>query len=205
MLLSTVLLFTIIIVVLTLFFSTRKLKNYNFSGLFPIIATCFFIVGFLLIWYSSIEISTALSRQFWPTNPATVIETNIVGERAYNPQLRCKYEVEGKVYTLTTDLNTPGFGSKRSRLQTAEIILNDYPVGFKLRIHYNPENPEEAYIRTGPYWSDYMKISLGMLLFAIGLYGILGISLIKFKKRFLRNKDRILFIILDSIFFISVM
>ncbi len=103
-----------------------------------------------------------------------------MGDRAYSPQLKCKYEIEGNEYTLTTDLNTPGFGRKRSRRQTSEIILNDYPVGSVVKIHYNPENPGDAYIRTGPYWSDYMRLSLGVVIFAIGLYGILGFTFIIF-------------------------
>jgi hypothetical protein len=83
--------------------------------------------------------------------------------------------VEGKVYTLTTDLKTPGFGRKKTRRQTSEIILDQYPVGSKVRIRYNPDSPGEAYIRTGPYWSDYLKISLSVLLSVLGMYGCIGI------------------------------
>lgn len=179
MIVTIVLLLTFITVVLTLILSARRLKNYNFGRFFLLIAIGFLIVGILLITNSSDEISTALLRQSWPATTAIVVETNIVGERASNPELSCEYEVERKEYTLTTDLNTPGFGRKLSRRQTAEIILDDYPVGSEVRIHYNPENPAEAYIRTGPYWSDYMRLSLGVLLFAIGLYGVFGTVLQK--------------------------
>lgn len=174
MILTIVLLLTLFTVVLTLILSARRLKNYNFGRFFLLIAVGLLIAGILLITYSSDKISTALLRQSWPATTATVVEINIVGERASNPELNCEYEVERKKYALITDLNTPGFGRKLSRRQTAEIILDDYPVGSEVRIHYNPENPAEAYIRTGPYWSDYMRLSLGVLLFAIGLYGVLG-------------------------------
>jgi len=180
MILTIALLITFIIVVIALLLSKKRLKNYKFRRLSLIIATCFLIVGVSLTMYSSNEISTALARQSWPANPAIVVETNIVGERAYSPQLKCKYEIEGSEYTLTTDLNTPGFGRKLSRRQTAEIILNDYPVGSEVKIHYNPENPGDAYIRTGPYWSDYLRLALGVLLFASGLYWILGMTIKNF-------------------------
>jgi hypothetical protein len=180
MILSIIFLFTTIIVVLSLILSAQKVKSYNF-GLFSwIIALSFLLIGILLTVYSTDEISTALSRRSWPAIMAVVVETSIVGERAHSPELSCKYEVEGKEYSLTTDLKTPGFGRKRSRQQTARIILEDYQVGSEVRIHYNPEHPKEAYIRTGPYWSDYMQLSLGVLAFAIGLYGIFGVSLKKF-------------------------
>jgi len=180
MILTIIFLLTFIVVVLSLTLSVQKVKSYNF-GLFSLIfALIFLLIGTLLTTYSTEEISTALLRHSWPAIMATVVETNIVGERAYNPELRCKYEIEGKQYSLTTDLKTPGFGRKRSRRQTAQIILKEYPVGSEVRIHYNPEYPTEAYIRIGPYWSDYMQLSLGILVFAVGLYGILAISLKKF-------------------------
>jgi hypothetical protein len=176
--LASLLTFFIVAVILTV--SWQQLKNFSFGKISLILGISFLIAGILLIIDSSDEISRAFSRRSWPETMAQVVETNIVGERAYNPQLSCKYEVEGKLYTLTTDLKTPGFGRKRSRRQTAGIILNEYPVGSEVRIYYNLENPKDAYIRTGPYWSDYMKLSLGILLSVLGLYGILGMTINKF-------------------------
>ena len=174
MILTTVLLCSFVIAVLALVFSIGKIKKYQFSGLFLIISIVFVAAGILLIIFSSSEVSTALSRQSWPSKTATVIETEIIGDRAYSPQLKCQYEIEGNKYTLTTDLQTPGFGRKRSRRQTSSIILNGYPVGSKVKIHYNPEKPEESYIWTGPYYSDYLRLALGVLLFASGIYVVLG-------------------------------
>jgi hypothetical protein len=125
--------------------------------------------------YSANDITRSFERQSWPLINANVVSTSIIGERAYSPQLSCNYLVEGKEYTLITDLKTPGFGRKKTRRQTSEIILNDYPIGSKVQIRYNPENPGESFIRTGPYWSDYMKISLSVLLSVLGLYGCIGI------------------------------
>ena len=180
MIFTFALLFTLITVVIFLLLSIRRLKNYHFGQFSLIIAASFLIAGIFLTISSSNDISTAIERQTWPVKLATIVETSIVGDRAYNPQLKCKYDVEGRGYTLTTDLNTPGFGRKRSRQQTARIILKDYPVGSEVRIHYNPQNPGDAFIRTGPYWSDYMKLAIGVLLFAIGLYAISGMTLKRF-------------------------
>jgi len=127
------------------------------------------------MYLSANDISDSLTRQSWPVQMATVTGTEIVGERAYSPQLKCDYIVEGKTYTLTTDLKTPGFGRTKTRRQTSEIILNEYPPGSEVRIRYNPDNPEEAFIRTGPYWSNYLQISVGVLLSVLGLYGCVGI------------------------------
>jgi hypothetical protein len=176
------LLLAFIIVIVVLLFRAKKLKAYKFGFLLLITAVGFLILGTILIIHSSNEISKELQRHSWPTIKATVIDTHIVGEKAYQPQISCKYEVGGKTFTLVTDLNTPGFGRKYSRHQTAEIILHDYPLGSNVVIRYNPENPGEAYIRTGPYWSDYTQLSLGLFIFIPGFYLILGKFFFNFGK-----------------------
>ena len=175
-----VLFITLSITSISLILTRRKLSRFNFPRWILFLVIIILIVGSSLMYISATEISEALTRQSWPIHMATVTGTEIVGERAYSPQLKCDYTVEGKIYTLTTDLKTPGFGRTKTRRQTAEIILNEYPPGSEVRIRYNPDNPEEAFIRIGPYWSDYLKVSLGVLLSVLGLYGWIGIIIRKF-------------------------
>jgi hypothetical protein len=175
MILPIALLIVIIITSLSVVFTRRRLSQLNFARWILPLGILILFAGILLIVFSANDITDSLVRQSWPVMMASIISTDIIGERAYSPQLSCEYKVDGKVYTLTTDLKTPGFGRKKTRRQTSEIILKDFPVGSKVQIKYNPANPAEAFIRTGPYWSDYMKISLGVLLSFLGLYGIVGI------------------------------
>jgi len=179
MILTITFLIAISIATIALILTWRRWRIYNPGGVVLSVIICFLICGILLILFSSNAISESLVRQSWPATMAKVVETNITGERAYNPELHCTYEVAGKQYFFSTDLKTPGFGRKRSRRQTAEIILKDYPIGSEVRLKYNPKNPEEALIRTGPYWSDYMKISIGVLFTVLGLYGIVGVLIKK--------------------------
>jgi len=62
-------------------------------------------------------------------------------------------------------------------IKTAEIITNQYKPGQSVRLYYNPAQPQEAYIRPGPFWSDYMKMASGVLLFAFGLIALFGFVL----------------------------
>lgn len=172
-------LLTILIVSLALIFTWKRWRTYEPGSVFLSSTICFLVFGILLILLSANAISESLVKKSWPTTKARIVKTNITGERASNPELHLSYEVDGKQYSFTTDLKTPGFGRKRSRRQTAEIILKDYPVNSEVGLKYNPKNPEEALIRTGPYWSDYMKISIGVLFSVLGLYGILGILIKK--------------------------
>jgi len=140
----------------------------------------FSIIGFFLVITESSEISTGLIRQSWPTAKATVVETSIIGERAYSPEITCEYNVAGKKYTHKTDLQTPGFGRKKSRQQTSRIIIAQYPVGTEINIYYNPDNPEESFVRTGPYWNNYLVLSFGYFVLLSGLITIFGLF---FQKR----------------------
>jgi hypothetical protein len=180
MILVISILVAIVISFASLMITRRKLIQITLAKwVFPL-AVSIMIIGIIMTIFSAIDISDSLDRHSWPAVEASVVSTEIIGDRAYSPQLNCTYTVEDKTYSLITDLKTPGFGRKKTRRQTSEIILKDYPVGSKVQIRYNPDNPEEAFIRTGPYWSDYMKISLGVLLTILGLYGILGIFIKRF-------------------------
>jgi hypothetical protein len=171
---------TLIISAISLILTRQRIKTLSFARWILPLAIILLLFGLSLTYLSATEISEALTRQSWPIIKATVINTEIVGDRAFSPLLKCEYTVDGKTYTLTTDLKTPGFGRTKTRRQTSEIILNEYPLGSKLHIRYNPDNPEEAFIRTGPYWSDYLQISLGVLLSVCGLCGWIGILIRKF-------------------------
>ena len=96
------------------------------------------ILGIIFIIQQSGEISNGFSRQSWPSTTAVIVETNIIGERAYSPQISCQYEIEGQIYLLKTDLKTPGFGRKKSRQQTSRIIISNYSVGSSVTVFYNP-------------------------------------------------------------------
>jgi hypothetical protein len=170
---------TLTVTSIALILTRRKVSNISLARWIPPLAIAILLFGSSLMYISASEISQAVSRQSWPIKMATVISAEIVGDRAYSPQLKCEYTVDNQIYTVTTDLKTPGFGRTKTRRQTSEIILNEYPLGSKVRIRYNPDNPEEAFIRTGPYWSDYMQVSLGILLSVLGLYGWIGIIINK--------------------------
>jgi hypothetical protein len=152
-----------------------------------IVLIFFFFPGAALIYIQSGEISIALNRQHWPKTTGVVIKTQVVGERAYNPEITCSYIVNDIEYSLVTDLDTPGFGRKRSRQSTAHIIIDEYPVGSSVTLFYNPQNPAESYIRTGPYWYNYMQLSLGLLVFSIGISGLFSLITAKFVKKKILN------------------
>lgn len=132
------------------------------------------IAGAGMIYHHEDKIAADLSRRSWPTTEGVVIKSEIAGIRAFRPEITCEYQVDGHIYQLTTNLDTPGFGNKRSRRDTAGRILRDYPEGKKVIIYYHPADPAKAFLRVGPAWHTFMKLGLGIIILITGLTGFTG-------------------------------
>jgi hypothetical protein len=153
---------------------SRGIKFFRYSPAFLIVVIYMTGAGIVLIIWQQRLISEDFARHAWPTTEATVTQTEITGERAFNPEIICRYEIDGQVYLLASDLHTPAFGRKRTRKQTAEIILREYPLGSHVLIHYNPDQPDQAYIKTGPFWNNYVILMFGLLMLTGGFTGLLN-------------------------------
>ncbi len=68
------------------------------------------------------------------------------GEKLYGVQIRYRYDVADRRYTGTAI--TPGYRYSRDEAEQQEL-LSRYPVGKRVAVYYNPENPSEAYLQYG--------------------------------------------------------
>ena len=151
-------------------------KNVQFSISPLLLILSFFVlsVGISFIYWQNSEINYAWEMHDWPTVHGSIIHSEIVGKRAFRPEISYQYQIDGIDYVAKTDLHISGFGNKRSRRDTAERIIREYQKGTQILIHYDPMYPKNSYLRIGPYWSNYMILGVGMLLFGFGLFGILS-------------------------------
>jgi len=166
--------------IVLLIFIYKKYKS-RFSWLMFLLALFLLISAVFLGLEASVKIHTGWQHHNWPVVNGTVTGGYISGIRAFQPEISYQYEILGKVYTGQTDLNTPGFGNRRYRRDTAEQILADYPAGSMVRIHYDPVHPEISLIRPGPFYSDYMQLSLGTVCFILGIFILFRI--VKIRRR----------------------
>lgn len=100
----------------------------------------------------------------WPAVTGTVVESRIVGERAIVPFVVYTYELDSNPYRGTSDLGTPAFGNKSKRLNEAETLLADYPVGTRVEVHYNPVDPNVSYIISAVPWNAYAQVGIWLFL-----------------------------------------
>ncbi len=144
------------------------------------IAYALIMAGVIIGYFDARDLSELRSRRDWPTAAGEIIESKITGEKAIVPSVTYTYAVGDNAYTATSDLGTPGFGNAAKRLNAAQTLIADYPVGKGVRVHYNPADPRESYLTTAVPWNAYMRY--GLWICAL-LFGLLIQHFFGFKRR----------------------
>jgi len=130
--------------------------------------------GLIMTWYAVGIFESVWQKKQWPVASGVIVNSNVVGEkRAFQPQITYRFFVDSMAYENKTDLHMSGFGNKRARRDNAKRVAGEYPIKRQVSVHYNPANPRESFLRFGPYWSDYMKLMVGVLMLVCGFYFML--------------------------------
>ena len=164
---------TLIVVFLSILLLKKKVGSMILPKWMTLTSILTFIIGLVLLLWQEKEINNELSKRNWTIAEGKIVESKIVGERALRTEVNYQYSVDDSIYSGISDFNIPGFGSKNYRRKNARIVKNDNPVGSKIKVYFNPKNPEISTLRYGPYWSNYMILGFGSFLLLIGMF-VLG-------------------------------
>lgn len=119
----------------------------------------------------SAEIEFFMTMRQWPTAEATILSSRVEGRRAFHPEIVYEYSVNGKTYRGITDMGVPGFGTKANRLNVAETNVIHNPVGKIVTVHFDPNDPSISRIKILPTYTVFLLLSVGSILFGVGLWG----------------------------------
>lgn len=153
-----------------------------------ILTLAMFAAGIFLLAWGGYEMKRAYESRSWPNTQGTVISsyidkrshrdsnnrTNIV----YTPKIRYQYQVDGKHYTCKRIAFGGESGGKRSK---AKKVVDKYPSGKKVTVHYNPQDPKVAVLKAGFSWGAVFAFLAGIVFFAVGVMGL---------KAYRRNKEQ---------------
>lgn len=128
------------------------------------------IAGGYLTINSSERLKQSLERKNWPIAVGRVIKSEVMAGAIIRPQVIYAYEVDGRAYIDTSDLQVPGFGNRNKQYEVTHAVIAEYPTGKEVSVHYHPEDVTNSVIITTPKWNDYGKVSLGIVLFAGALF-----------------------------------
>ncbi len=137
------------------------------------IAMIFAVGGAWLVFWNMGDILRARSIKHWPTATGTVVKSEIIGSRAIRPLIVYKYRVGDSEFIDSSSLGIPSFGNRRIRLDESEKLTAEYALGDTVTVHYNPDNPRQSLLYAREDWAQYMRLSLGVMLFALGVFSLI--------------------------------
>jgi hypothetical protein len=114
----------------------------------------------------------------WPTTEG-IIRTSSMGRHrgnkggtTYSADVSYDYSVWGSRYTGTK----VAFGMMSASSSYARGVLDHYPVGAKVPVHYSPSDPETAVLETGIHGGTWICFGVGSV---FALFGIMFLQLMK--------------------------
>jgi hypothetical protein len=136
------------------------------------IALIFAVCGIWLVVWNTGDILKARAIKHWPTVTGSVVQSEIIGSRAIRPLIVYKYRVGESEFIDSSSLGIPSFGNRRIRLDESEKLTAEYALGDTVTVHYNVDNPRQSLLYAREDWAEYMRLSLGVMLFALGVFGL---------------------------------
>ena len=136
------------------------------------IALIFSVCGIWLVVWNSGEILKARATKHWPTVTGSIFQSEIIGSRAIRPLIVYTYRVGEVEFLDSSSLGVPSFGNRRIRLDESQKLTAEYAPGDTVTVHYNPDNPRQSLLYAREDWAEYMRLSLGVILFALGVFGL---------------------------------
>lgn len=143
----------------------RRQENPVLRYLYLLIA----IGGLTYAGLGFISLSEATLNERWPTVEGQVV-SNSVDEferkrndgtilKTYKASVGYRYEIDGKFY-LSSELSL--HPSERTIKGVAETEMEPYPLGAKVKVYYNPKDPNQAALRSSDTVGAYQAISAGL-------------------------------------------
>ena len=134
------------------------------------------VVGLTLTVINGNAVEYHYTMKNWPTVEGTITSVELVGPKNNRPELQYTYVVDRNFYEGVSNLRLPNFGASSTIYDVAVKSIADLRVGNKIKIYYDLEHPSTSEIRPGPLWDQFTRLSLGAVLYGVGLTGVLSIA-----------------------------
>lgn len=174
MLISLIIILAALSAVVTLFGGWYWRRNHlkAAKGTVGIAAAFLLVVGLGLLTLGARGLKQDLDARHWATTMGEIVNSEVIGVRAFHPEITYHYRVSGREYTGVSTMKMPGFGNRRSRLSTAEILAGQYPPGRTVTVHYDAADPSRSTLNAGLSYAPSLRFTLGLILYLAGLFVI---------------------------------
>ncbi len=131
------------------------------------------LAGLGLAGFGLREARIAAESGRWPATPGVVRDSLVESQtekgaaEAHRTVVLYTYFVDGAGYLADRVSQSDAWSADRA---AAEAIVEKYPPGAQVSVHYNPENPGEAFLEPGPGRTDPVFFAAGGALVASGVF-----------------------------------
>ncbi len=123
----------------------------------------FIVIGLVLVGVGGRMLIKSLRTEHWPMTDGIVRSSQIKphsdndGGTTYSAEVTYTYDVAGVNY----DGDKVAIGEMSSSSEYARGIVDRYPTGRKVSVHYSPTNPAEAVLETGIHGGTWLCLGMG--------------------------------------------
>jgi hypothetical protein len=122
----------------------------------------FIVIGLVAVGAGIWTLTKSLRTEHWPVTDGVILTAEIKshsGEHGdtYSPEVTYSYRVNGTGYTG----KKIAIGQMSSSTGYAQGVLQRYPVGQKVSVHYSPDDPAEAVLETGIHGGVWICFGVG--------------------------------------------
>jgi hypothetical protein len=140
-----------------------------------IFCSLFIVIGLVVAGFGVLTLIKSWRSEKWPVTNGVILTATMQahsGEHGdtYSAAVTFDYSVEGVKYTG----NKLAIGAMSSSTSYAQSVLNRYPVGKTVTVHYSPANPAEAVLETGIHGGVWICFGVGI---AFALFGTLFLQI----------------------------
>lgn len=137
-----------------------------------IFSSVFILIGGAVLFAGIKSLVSAKASESWPTVQGKVVSSQVDSKRSdkggttYHAEVLYEYLVEGQLQS-SNRVAFGGYGS--SDPSHARQIVNKYPPGSEVTVHYSPSSPGESVIETGISGRTFFLPGFGAVFFCAGL------------------------------------
>jgi len=162
-------------------------KKSFISRIFPLMLI---VIGMLSIIYGAYVLILASASLNWPTTQGIVLESTVERHHTTTRKWKTRKTYHAKIFY---EFSVKGVTFKGSSISSgdydsnnpshAEQIVNEYPKGKYVTVHYKPDNPEKCVLESGLKTTAWTPLLIGIIFTILG--GIIATSQPKVTKSLL--------------------
>ncbi len=126
--------------------------------------------GIILIVVESKNVTHAMATKRWPTVQGRITSINVLQSGGIRPRIKYAYKVGHQDLKDETDYHFPYLGMSSTRKEVAHKITSGFETHKPVVVYYNPEDPAESYLKPGPTWDAFTRLSFGSILYGAGVF-----------------------------------